>query len=352
MRYIFCKFHVSKSIVDNFKFWFSFPRLGYSSLWDCGYVQHSDEYIRKKLDESPIDSILSASLECLMSDAKSFIDNYLFDQFKDIGNPVIVLHTRSSFYHSDGNRRNRNMSLVNYLSSIQFLIDQGFCVVLCGDRHNLILPAGVIDLTRDDIPAKTRELLLVLYISKAFLYIGTQSGPVDLAYLFTIPCLLLNCIDVTHVYAYRSPNINIIKPIKPNISLVQWIDLMPYDILQNLNSIADSTVYGSYNDFELDPELIYSVISSIVTPNNKQNSLFNSKISDQKVLAGDRFFHLDRKLISDKFFELVRTWDSQINAMPGYKRILQTYMNRAVVRFYFTMAFDSSSWYLPLSKVD
>ena len=125
---------------------------------------------------------------------------------------IIVLHVRSSHYHSDSGRREfRNASILNYLPLIEYLASGESKVVIIGDSFQNEIPPiqNVIDL-RFGAPGKPCSLD-VLLISICTTYIGMMSGPLDVAILFSKKTIVLNAYLLGYCYGYPCNTVYLLK---------------------------------------------------------------------------------------------------------------------------------------------
>ena len=204
--YLLLKSSISSNSLLLYQYYFLFPRHGVLDLWNSSnyfnrlsfkkffLISLSDLYKKRCF---PL--INEATCKCLNkydSDLNSLLSGLDFNT----NSRVVIIHTRSSTYYNDGERRNRNMSLENYIDGIQCLIDHNITPVLIGDQHNLDIPKNVIDLTVHHLSSQHRDLLTFYFMRRCQLYIGTQSGQlIWLFYLIFLPAIKL--------YRHYTPNI-------------------------------------------------------------------------------------------------------------------------------------------------
>lgn len=127
------------------------------------------------------------------------------------GRWYVCLHVRTSAFYKD-KASYRNASLQNYYSAIDLVISQGGVVVRMGDP----VP-GFIDGPRPgliDYPSTCykSELMDLYLIKNCRVYIGTQSGIIDTAMLFSKPILSVNSLHFAMAGA-GSHNLTIYKKI-------------------------------------------------------------------------------------------------------------------------------------------
>lgn len=89
----------------------------------------------------------------------------------------------------------RNSSIHNYLDAIRFITQAGGWVIRLGDASMTPLP--VMERVVDYAHSRWKSELMDLYlISECRFYLGTNSGPIDVALLFGRPLLSVNCTDL------------------------------------------------------------------------------------------------------------------------------------------------------------
>lgn len=128
----------------------------------------------------------------------------LEDQFPVLmGKRYICLHVRTSGFLSDlGLTEARNADILNYLPAIEKLQSLGFVVVRLGDPSMPPLCVeGVLDYAHCDRRNEKNDILLIEHCER---YIGSISGPIDLACLFEKRILAINVVPILHSYWYRN----------------------------------------------------------------------------------------------------------------------------------------------------
>jgi putative glycosyltransferase (TIGR04372 family) len=120
-------------------------------------------------------------------------DNYAY---RKIGIPkdswFVCLHVRESGFRGDKGRRDyRNANILNYMPAIKEITSKGGWVVRIGDNTMTPLPSmeKVIDYPFTKFKSDFIDLCL---IKNCLFYIGSQSGPYEVAKLFHKNVLLIN----------------------------------------------------------------------------------------------------------------------------------------------------------------
>lgn len=112
----------------------------------------------------------------------------------------VCLHVRDQGYlglYPHHNHRDSN--ILNYMPAIEYIIDQGGYVVRMGDLTMTPLPKmrGVIDYALSEYRSGLMDLYLV---SECRFFLGCDSGPLAMAWIFNRPLLSVN---------FSDPNINV-----------------------------------------------------------------------------------------------------------------------------------------------
>jgi putative glycosyltransferase (TIGR04372 family) len=151
------------------------------------------------------------------------------------GKPYICLHVRTGGFLNDHKySAPRNSSIENYLPAIDELVTRGYFVVRLGDSAMPPLQRnGVLDYAHHRQRSQFHDILLVEHCEA---YVGSLTGPIDLACLFEKRILTLNTLSIAHCTWYRAGSLFIPKKAKLNgktLSLKQQIDLNLYEIMGN-----------------------------------------------------------------------------------------------------------------------
>ena len=122
----------------------------------------------------------------------------------------VCLHVRESGFRNNTDKR--DSSIENYVEGVRIITDAGGWVVRIGDPSMTPLPQmeRVVDYPHTRF--KT-ELMDIYLISHCRFFIGTNSGPSDVATLFKKPMLLVNMTEWTVAFPLNKGDIAIIKHI-------------------------------------------------------------------------------------------------------------------------------------------
>jgi len=125
----------------------------------------------------------------------------------------VCLHVREPGFHQDAGRRDyRNADTKDYMEGIKVITDAGGWVIRLGDSSMAPLPTidGVIDYARSEFRSTFIDVYLIRYCR---FFVGCQSGPYDVARLFSKRTLLLNMYSWVTSYPYQLFDRGILKRI-------------------------------------------------------------------------------------------------------------------------------------------
>jgi len=121
----------------------------------------------------------------------------------------VCIHVRESGFRSDS-EQNRNSSIENYVEGIKVITDAGGWVVRLGDSSMTPLPKmdRVVDYSATQFKS---ELMDIYLISECRFFIGTNSGPDNVATLFNRPMILVNPTEWTIAFPLKKGDLAIPK---------------------------------------------------------------------------------------------------------------------------------------------
>ena len=132
--------------------------------------------------------------------------------------PIVTVHVREGDYKAvagvedRGKDSVRNARIQSYGRAVDALVRRGFCVVRIGDPS---MPPftreGVIDLAVD--PGRS-SLLDFWCVARSHVFIAGDSGPYLLSWLFDVPCLTVNIVNLLGVYPLRARDRYIVKRVR------------------------------------------------------------------------------------------------------------------------------------------
>jgi len=140
----------------------------------------------------------------------------LFSDFPELEfQPYVCLHVRTGgFFNDDIGSEPRNAKIEDYFLAIDELVRRGYLVVRIGDpAMPSINRAGVIDYAHHP---KRSEFYDVCLVEHCDFYIGSLSGPIDMACLFEKKILTVNCISLSHSTWYREGSRCLPKKVRLN----------------------------------------------------------------------------------------------------------------------------------------
>lgn len=210
--------------ISGISYYISFARYGIDKTWKTIVSHETDDISLHQINEETLRfrKILSHTAKH-SEEFRKLNSRYCLNHDKKI----LVMHFRSGQYHEDGNRRNRNASIESYQLEINKLgMKHGYQVVIIGDENNLDFDnrADILNLPKLIPNIQQRRNFEIQALCSADLYIGTQSGPWDLAMLLGITSIVFNSIDLsTAESACWSNTIIVSKQIKSDKSIDSWI---------------------------------------------------------------------------------------------------------------------------------
>ena len=245
-----------------FSFYYRSPRIGRSTLWqregtscfswetvkELNWARQYQDYIPPHLNETDLRN--SDQLRTQMGIPLS-------DWF-------VCLHVREAGYHND--RENRNASIGNYVEAIQAITRAGGWVVRIGDSSMVPLDSmeRVIDYPHTRFKS---ELMDIYLISQCRFYVGTNSGPTDVAALFKKPTILVNASDWGNCFPIKMGDLFIPKhvfsrPLNRYMSIEDMLE-------ESYMSYGSKSVPDDYVMVENTPQEIRDVIEEyLAKPEN------------------------------------------------------------------------------------
>ena len=191
---------------------------------------------KKNFKKLKFSSIPKFNINYNLVDIKTKINLECRNKLKrfNLGNKCkfVCLHVRDDKYRNDKGRKvYRNSSINNYIESIIYLIKKNYVVIRIGDKPlNKIKFKDKNFLDYPNLKIKSSQMDLYLIKNCSF-YIGTQSGPMDTAYLFNKPVLMTNMCEIFASLPRKKEDRGIFKKIltKKNklLSIKEFINL-PY----------------------------------------------------------------------------------------------------------------------------
>lgn len=193
------------------------------------------------------------------------------------GRRYICLHVRTGGFFCDHDYSSpRNADISNYLPAIEWLIAQSYIVVRLGDpaMPPLDVP-GVLDYAHCSLRSEANDVHLVEHCEY---YLGSQTGPIDLAALFEKRILTINGLSLSHCFWYRHGSLLLPKHALlegRRLSLKEQIDLRLFEVTGTGH--LDSRIQYEENTAE---EILASVKDFLslaeLTPEQKMFNLYLS----------------------------------------------------------------------------
>lgn len=149
----------------------------------------------------------------------------------DITKKFVCIHIRDGAFKNDGNRKNRsirNSNVLLYSSGIKYLLNQGYVVFRIGRISNVKLNFSHKNLIDYPFCNFKSDLMDMFLIQQCEFYIGNMSGPLEVAYMFNKPTLLLDGYRIFENYPRNKNCLATFKKIildKKKITLKEYISL-------------------------------------------------------------------------------------------------------------------------------
>ena len=315
---------LAKELTMEFSYYLSFPRIGIHNAWEKISNSNIGNIDIKRL-ELRLDNFLEILRLKIKSSLKSSED-------KSIDLPksnIIVCHVRTNYYYKDGQRRNRNSNIKDYIEGLIRIVDQSkYSIVIIGDPNSIDknIHSKIINIPNLNLTTTTQRAIEAAAIMNSALFIGTQSGPWDFAMLMGISCIILNSIDLsTAECTLWSENILITKPIDGNKYKSFWDD---YDC--DLNNTSNSfSIFKYSSNQETTTDILNSIAKSIhLYQETKRNNLKNyyldpesdlMKAIRESLTTSRHLKRINNLNISLVYKKLLERWEANISAnKPKY----------------------------------
>lgn len=230
----------------------------------------------------------------------------------------VCLHVRESGFLNDYTVKGRNSDINNYRKAMLYLSEIGYYVVRLGDKSMtpFIGPDKWIDYAND---ANNSEILDNCLIKHASLYVGSCSGPMDVALLFNKEIIQINDPYLYHCGWYKEgslfhPKTFINRASGKIVKLEEFLEAEPTDP-RGFRGEGESSKYAFIENSE--DEIFQTIKYWVERPNyslgNKQkyaNDLFRSGMINH---MNNNAFYNDKEV--DKLQKY--RWGSRISTIKG-----------------------------------
>ena len=220
------------------------------------------------------------------------------------------MHVRDSGYKNDFNRKSyRNSSILNYHKLIDYLVEKNYFVIRMGDNsatksnysHKLFL-----DYAHSNINSRLMDIFL---ISECSFFIGTQSGILDLAYMFNKPVLTTNMCELFCSYPRKNNDRGLLKKIMMK-DTGQELNLKDY-IKMNYSKHNPEIEQKEFEYIENSPKELYDAVV-------KFENLFNLKKFDLSYEQTKINKQIKEKFKKEFYSDLIKT-DNYFDRMENGK---------------------------------
>ena len=223
------------------------------------------------------------------------------------------MHVRDGFYRKDFKRKSyRNSNIEKYKKAVSYLINRGYLVIRLGDKNCKKFSYKnkyFIDYPFSRIKSEAMDLYLIKISN---FYIGTQSGILDVAYMFNKPILTTNMCELFTGYPKRKYDRGIFKKIflaknKKEVSIFNFMsNSYKYHNPDNEN---DKYYFKENTENE-----IY-----LATKEFEKN--FKYKFKNQKSILQKKFDKIHNKKYENLFYDRRDYKNSLINSVDSLKMI-------------------------------
>lgn len=199
----------------------------------------------------------------------------------------VCLHVREAGFHGDWTSgAARNTAISNHLPGIKVITDAGGFVVRLGDATMTPLPQldRVIDYARSGFKS---ELMDIYLMSECRFFVGVNSGPLDVIFLFQRPVVLTNLTNWSISYPKREGDLAILKHVYSRsrrrfLSLRELLTA-PFDC-QCVREIADDFEMVDNNAEEI-RDVILEYLQRAGTPNHSERQREFNRGRHQQIRA-------------------------------------------------------------------
>ena len=273
---------------------FEFPSIGIHQIY-------KRDLIKKNFDN--INEINISKCNISLSEEKKTTCRAILYKENIFGKKIVCLHVRDGGYKKDHERKSyRNSNILNYTELINYLIKKNYFVIRMGDKSSIKYNFSnnfFLDYAHSNINSRLMDIFL---ISECKFFVGTQSGILDLAYMFNKPVLTTNMCEMYCSYPRKINDRGVFKKIKikktgQSLSLKDYIK-MDYskhnpEIEQKDFFYVENTpkeLYESIVEFE---NLYCSAKFSLSHSQNEINKLIKDTFRDKyysNLLKTDKIF--------------------------------------------------------------
>ena len=189
-----------------------FLSIGIPEIYESENVT-SKNLLQKKFNEIPKFSI-NYNIFDLKKTTKKKCEIILKKNIVNIKKPIVCIHVRDNKFRTDkGRKEYRNSDINNYIEAIKYLIKKNYQVIRIGrsvSKKINFKSKFFLDYSASSIQSDEMDLFL---IQKCKFYIGTQSGILDVAYMFNKPILTTNMVELFNSFPRKKTDRGVFKKI-------------------------------------------------------------------------------------------------------------------------------------------
>ncbi len=275
---------------------FVFPTIGIHQIY-----KHN--LIKKNFKE--INEIDLTNANISLNDHQINICNLILSKKNIPTEKIVCLHVRDAGYKKDFNRKSyRNSNIENYSKLIKCLIERDYFVIRMGDNSSVksnFSDKNYLDYAHSDFNSRLMDIFL---ISKCKFFVGTQSGILDLAYMFNKPVLTTNMCELFCSFPRKINDRGLFKKVKnkktgqilsindfikldyskhnPEIEQkeLEFIENSPEELFEAVNEFENLYISNNFDLSETQIEINH-LIKNTFDKNFYNNLIQTEKIYDQ-----------------------------------------------------------------------
>ena len=214
-----------------------------------------------------------------LTDNEKKIGNNLREKFgiPSSAEVVTLLVRESGYTSSSGAYGFRDANIENYIPAVNYLIEQGLYVVRIGDKSMKKIKNAPSQFIDAPFHPDYTDLVEPYFISTSKFFMGTGSGPMEIASGFDIPILATDMPLVTHMVLIDEKNIVIYKKL--------------YSRMLKRNLTYEEILLSPCIDFfhdkrfeEADIEIVPNSSEEILLATKEMNERLDGKYSKSKII--------------------------------------------------------------------
>ena len=269
------------------------PTIGLSRLWQTDGAQTFSWEVVKELDWSG--QYARYRPPRLTESKRRSAERLRVEMGIPVSDWFVALHVREGGHH-ENEINYRNSSIGNYRDAIRVITQAGGWVVRLGDASMTPMPdmERVVDYTRSRWKSELMDLYL---ISECRFFLGTTSGPAEVALLLDRPVLIVNAAESSLWGPMRRGNLGILKHVySPRLRRVLSVRELVEEPFESQGATTPSDSHG-YHLIENSSDEIRDVVEEFMRPERRPLSDLQHAFNTARSRAIHRW--LDRGELKD-----------------------------------------------------